>query len=157
VALSEFSFSRTSSPENRFSVRLFRTAIANAFRWPISTTSFLPRVMWGEDPIAHFVDCCDLLLCEMRVVLRHAGMGLYYAGRKHWVGNPDSALDLETIERATELSRDESFGEMDIVVTYDDPGCELVLPLQRKGEADEEQQGLAEDLRRAGYTVTGGH
>jgi len=46
---------------------------------------------------------------------------------------------------------------MDIVVTYDDPGCELVLPLQRKGEADEEQQGLAEDLRRAGYTVTGGH
>jgi hypothetical protein len=24
-------------------------------------------------------------------------------------------------------------------------------------EADEEQQGLAEDLRRAGYTVTGGH
>ncbi len=37
--------SRASSPENRFSVRLFRTAIASAFRWPMSTTGFLPRVM----------------------------------------------------------------------------------------------------------------
>ena len=32
-------------PENRFSVRLFLTAIAIAFRCPMSTTSFLPRVM----------------------------------------------------------------------------------------------------------------
>ena len=63
-------------------------------------------------------------------------MGLYYAGRKHWVGNADSALDLETIERATELSRDEPFGEMNIVVTYDDPSCALVLPLRHKSEAD---------------------
>ena len=28
----------------------------------------------------------------MRVVLKHAEIGLYYAGRKHWVGNSDSAL-----------------------------------------------------------------
>jgi hypothetical protein len=74
----------------------------------------------------------------MRVVLRHAGIGLYYAGRKHWVGNPGSALDLETIERATELSRDESFEEMQIVVTCDDPARELVLPLWWKREADDE-------------------
>jgi hypothetical protein len=65
-------------------------------------------------------------------------MGLYYAGHKHWVGDADSALDLQTIERATELSRDESFREMDIVVTYDDPSCELVLPLRRKNDADAE-------------------
>jgi hypothetical protein len=74
----------------------------------------------------------------MRVVLKHAELGLYYAGHKHWVGDPDSALDLATIERATELSRDESFAEMDIVVTYDDPICELVLPLRRSEEADDE-------------------
>ena len=74
----------------------------------------------------------------MRVVLKHAELGLYYAGHKHWVGDPDSALDLATIEHATELSRDESFGEMDIVVTYDDPVCELVLPLRRSEEADDE-------------------
>jgi hypothetical protein len=71
-------------------------------------------------------------------------MGLYYAGHKHWVASHDSALDLETIERATELSRDESFEEMDIVVTYDEPGCELVLPLRREKEADDESlRGVA--------------
>lgn len=74
----------------------------------------------------------------MRVVLKHAEIGLYYVGRKHWVGNSDSALDLQTIERATELSHDESFEEMDIVVTYEDPDCELVLPLRRKRGADDE-------------------
>jgi hypothetical protein len=74
----------------------------------------------------------------MRVVLRHAAIGLYYAGRKHWVGNSDSALDLETIERATELSRDESFEEMQILVTYDDPYREMVFPLGRKMETIDE-------------------
>ena len=74
------------------------------------------------------------------MVLRRAGIGLYYAGRKHWLGNPDSALDLGSIERATELSREEAFEEMDIVVTYDDPVCELVLPLRRKREADDESR-----------------
>jgi hypothetical protein len=74
----------------------------------------------------------------MRVTLKHAVIGLYYAGRKLWVGEPDSALDLETIERATELSSDNSFGDVDIVVTYDDPCCELVLPLRRKKELEDE-------------------
>ena len=61
--------------------------------------------------------------------LRHAHVGLFYAGRKHWVSNPDSALDLQTIERATELSREEDFERMEIVAFFDDPLCEIVLPL----------------------------
>ena len=76
----------------------------------------------------------------MRVILRHAGIGLCYGSRKHWVGSRDSAVNLETIERATELGRDESFGYMDIVVTYDDPSCEPVLPLRRKKEAEDESR-----------------
>jgi len=59
-------------------------------------------------------------------------------GRKHWVGNPNSALDLETIERATELSRDESFEEMQILVTYDDSARELILPIVRQRAATNE-------------------
>jgi len=82
-------------------------------------------------------------LTGMRVVLRHAGIGLYYAGRRHWVGNPDSALDLETAERATELSHDECFEEMQILLTYDDPARELVLPLRRKGKAHDEPLRVA--------------
>ena len=68
----------------------------------------------------------------MRVLLRNAGIGLYYAGRKHWVGKPDAAADLATIERATELSADENFDQMEIVVEYDDPSCMLVLPLKSR-------------------------
>jgi hypothetical protein len=67
----------------------------------------------------------------MIVLLRHSRMRLYYAGRKHWVGNPGAALDLESIERAKELSVAESFSDMEILVTYEDSDCELVLPLGR--------------------------
>ncbi len=68
----------------------------------------------------------------MRVLLRNSNIGLYYAGRKHWVGKPDLAADLQTIERAAELSRQESFDQMEVLVEYDDPGCELVLPLSTR-------------------------
>jgi hypothetical protein len=74
----------------------------------------------------------------MKVLLRHAGIGLYYAGRKHWVGAPDSALDLQTIERAAEVSREEAFETMEIYITFDDePACDLVLPVMRKKVAIE--------------------
>ena len=66
----------------------------------------------------------------MKVLLRNSSIGLYYAGRKHWVSRPEAAADLGTIERALELSRDESFEQMEILVDYDDPLCELVLPLK---------------------------
>jgi len=40
-----------------------------------------------------------------------------------------------TIERATELSRDENFDQMEILVDYDDPACDLVLTLKpRSGQ-----------------------
>ena len=77
------------------------------------------------------------------MVLRHAEIGLYYAGRKHWVSDQGAALDLQSIERALELSREESFGAMEIMVCYDDPTCELVLPIGRKKSGGEEARRLA--------------
>jgi hypothetical protein len=79
----------------------------------------------------------------MRVLLRHAGIGLYYAGHKHWVGDAGSALDLGTVERATELSREEAFEKMEVLVTYDDPVCELILPVGRKVTAARERHCAA--------------
>jgi len=71
----------------------------------------------------------------MKVLLRNSSIGLYYAGRKHWVSRPEAAADLGTIERALELSREESFDQMEILVDYDDPACELVLPLHPRGRS----------------------
>ena len=65
----------------------------------------------------------------VKVLLRNPSVGLYYAGRKHWVDKAAAAADLMTIERATELSADENFEHMEILVDYDDPSCALVLPL----------------------------
>jgi len=79
----------------------------------------------------------------VKVVLRHPSIGLYYAGRKHWVGSLASAADLRTIEQAMESSRQESFEEMDVVVTDEESSCELVFPLRRH-KRDE-----AEPLRAA--------
>ena len=91
-----------------------------------------------KTPFAHFFDQGHILLADMSVLLRHALVGLYYAGRKHWVGDPGAALDLGSIEHAAERSREESFEDMDIVVTHDDPSCELVLPVRRKRPAEAE-------------------
>jgi hypothetical protein len=73
----------------------------------------------------------------MKVLLRHTGISLYYAGPKHWVGDADSALDLGEIERAAELSRVEAFRELEICVIFDDPACELVLPLSSRKTVDD--------------------
>lgn len=67
------------------------------------------------------------------VILRHAPSGFCYGGQKCWVQAPARALDLVTIERAGEAAREEDFGGMEIVVSYDDPVCELVLPLSHTG------------------------
>jgi hypothetical protein len=76
----------------------------------------------------------------MTVVLKHADLGLYYAGPRHWVGQAASALDLQSIERAAETSREEPFGHLDIVVNPGDPDCELVLPLTRQRRGEERTQ-----------------
>jgi hypothetical protein len=76
----------------------------------------------------------------MKVILQHAQVDLYYAGRQHWVGDRSHALNLGTIERATELSCDESFEDMDIVVICDDPTHELLIPVRRKFEPEAESQ-----------------
>ena len=69
----------------------------------------------------------------MKVNLRCCTAGLYYAGRKHWVGKAEAAADLMTVERAAELSADENFDQMEILVDYEEPNCELVLPIKPRG------------------------
>ena len=71
----------------------------------------------------------------MSVVLRHGGSGYYYGGRSCWVAGPGRAVDLGTIERAAAAGRVENFGGIEIVVSFDEPECELVLPLGRAGAA----------------------
>lgn len=68
----------------------------------------------------------------MNVLLRHPGIGLYYAGRRHWAGNRRSARDFQTVARATAVSRKEDFSEMQIIIVYGDSASEIVLPVKRR-------------------------
>ncbi len=80
----------------------------------------------------------------MKVLLRHTNISLYYAGPKHWVGDADSALDLREIERAIELSRVEAFTDLEVCVMFDDPACDLVIPLNsRKAAKDDNARAAA--------------
>jgi hypothetical protein len=66
----------------------------------------------------------------MNVLLRNAASGFYYEGQNSWVNDRERALDLGTIEDAVEAGREKGFGSMEIVVSFDDPICELVLPVR---------------------------
>lgn len=66
----------------------------------------------------------------MAVTLRNCPSGFLYAGQNSWVNDPVRALDLGTVEDAVEVG----FGAMEVVVTFDDPVCSMVLPLARKGK-----------------------
>jgi len=72
---------------------------------------------------------------NMSVILRHAPSGFYYGGREFWVNGPALAFDLGTIEGASDAAKEEDFGGLEIVVSFGDPDCELVLPLRRTGRS----------------------
>lgn len=68
----------------------------------------------------------------MKVFLRLNRGEFYYGGREYWVRTAEDAFDLETIESATEVGRKENLDLMEIVVSFGDPTCDLLLPLNRR-------------------------
>ena len=57
---------------------------------------------------------------------------MYYAGPSHWVSSPRAAVDLKTIEQATEVGHHADADPLEIYVTYEGTEYELVLPLSRQ-------------------------
>jgi hypothetical protein len=66
----------------------------------------------------------------MKVFLRHRETNHYYAGSIGWSGNTSVAHDFETVESAIQLSRAQNLADMEVVLRYEDPACDLVLPLR---------------------------
>jgi hypothetical protein len=65
----------------------------------------------------------------MRVLLRQTKTKLYYVSLHEWIADAGSAFDFDDVERAIKLSRDANLTEVEVVLAYDDPFCDLVLPL----------------------------
>jgi hypothetical protein len=66
----------------------------------------------------------------MRVYLRNTDTGLYYAGSGQWVPDLSGALDLGEIEYASQLACEENLAEAEMVLSYDNPACQLALPVR---------------------------
>jgi hypothetical protein len=66
---------------------------------------------------------------KMKVLLRKRKTGQYYAGSKEWSGNSSVAHDFETVESAAELAWNQRLADTEMVLRYDHPACDLVLPV----------------------------
>ena len=66
----------------------------------------------------------------MKVLLRDTRSGHYYVGANQWTADSRSARDFEQVEQAIQLHRDEHLTGMEVVLSFDDHLCDLVLPIR---------------------------
>ncbi len=71
----------------------------------------------------------------MKVYLRQASDGLYYAGGDRWVHDPEHALELQTIKRATQVGNDLNLESLEVVISIGRPSGDWFLPLRRRQAA----------------------
>ena len=69
---------------------------------------------------------------NFRVFLRNRETGQYYTTSNGWSGNGSEAHDFETVESAIEFARTQKLADMEVVLHYEDPACDLVLPLKQE-------------------------
>jgi hypothetical protein len=91
---------------------------------------------WGDLPILRSFDLGFAVApARMKILLRNAHTGHYYAGPGKWVPERAQALNLKQIERAIRLNSDENIGATDMVLAYEKPPCVLTLPISPKDQA----------------------
>ena len=69
----------------------------------------------------------------MKVLLRNTATRLYYVGNGEWTPDSRQARGFEQVEEAVLCHRAERLTAMEVVLRYDDPQCDLVLPLRPEG------------------------
>ena len=65
----------------------------------------------------------------MHVLLRQNSSRLFYAGSNQWTANTIDARDFGTITKAESFAHLTRFADLEIVLRYDAPVCELTLPV----------------------------
>lgn len=65
----------------------------------------------------------------MKVFLRSTQTGRYYQGPSQWTPEQDTALDLKQVAQAVELIFAAHLEDVEILLCYDDPRYDLVLPV----------------------------
>ena len=66
---------------------------------------------------------------KMRVLVRDDTTRLYWGGGDQWVANAAAARDLETVEAAGLKAQELRAGSVSVILSYEEPQCELALSL----------------------------
>lgn len=67
----------------------------------------------------------------MKVLLRKSKTSLYYAGGDEWTTDAARAQDFDQVDRAIQHRQCVQLADVEVVLSFDDPLCDLVLPLRR--------------------------
>jgi hypothetical protein len=67
----------------------------------------------------------------MKVFLRDIRSGWYYQGPSEWTPEQDRALDVRQAARAVALAFEAHLWDVEILLCYEDPRYNLVLPISR--------------------------
>jgi hypothetical protein len=65
----------------------------------------------------------------MHVILRDSSSRLFYAGPAKWTSDSEYARDFGSISKAEQFGRSQKIPALQIVLRYDAPVCELILPM----------------------------
>ena len=65
----------------------------------------------------------------MKIILRDALTGLYYAGNQTWCAEASEAMEFDSIQTAASVAQEQKLETVNVVLRYEKPTCELVLPL----------------------------
>ena len=69
---------------------------------------------------------------KAQAFLRNRETGQYYTTSNGWSGNSSEAHEFDTVESAIELARTQRLADMEVVLHYENPACDLVLPLKQE-------------------------
>ena len=65
----------------------------------------------------------------MKVILRDSVTGLYYGGNQTWCATVSEAKNFDSFQTAASVALAEKLETVNVVLRYEEPACELVLPL----------------------------
>ena len=57
--------------------------------------------------------------------------GLYYGVNHTWCDKVSEAMEFDSIQMAAVVALEQNMGNVNVVLRYEEPICELVLPLER--------------------------
>ena len=65
----------------------------------------------------------------MKIILRDSQTGLYYGVDQTWCAELSGAMSFDSIWAGASVAQEQKLETVEVVLRYEEPTCELVLPL----------------------------